>query len=157
MGDRLSNLNKGAKLIETQIGSILKRSAVYETAAWGKTDQPNFLNQALHVKSTLLPIELLESCLTIEKKMGRIRDEKWAERTIDIDIIYFDNKIIDSEELKIPHPRLAERRFVLMPLVEISPEFVHPVLRKTNQELLAICPDKLAVDVFAAKTDLENR
>lgn len=148
MGDRLSNLNTCAQLIEAQIGPILKRSSVYETAAWGKTNQPGFLNQALQVKSALLPIELLGSCLAIEKKLGRIRNEKWAERTIDIDIIYFDNEIIDREELKIPHPRLAERRFVLMPLVEINPEFVHPVLKKTNRELLAVCPDKLSVDIY---------
>lgn len=148
LGDRVSNLSKCTKLIELQIGVVINRSAIYETAPWGRANQPNFLNQALQVDSNLPPNKLLSTCLAIEKNLGRIRDETWAERIIDIDIIYFDNKIIDTDELKVPHPRMAERKFVLTPLAEISPEFLHPILKKTNRELLNECLDLLAVTVF---------
>jgi 2-amino-4-hydroxy-6-hydroxymethyldihydropteridine diphosphokinase len=148
LGDRLSNLVKCAELIEQQAGHIVKRSSVYETAPWGKTDQDHFLNQALELESALQPQELLTACLAIEKKIGRVRDEKWGSRTIDIDIIYFNDQVIDSDDLKIPHPRIAERRFVLVPICELAPEFMHPILKKTNALLLKECTDALDVAIF---------
>ncbi len=148
LGDRLSNLQLCLEFIKENAGPILKLSSVYETAAWGKTDQPDFLNQAVQIETALQPNELLSACLNIEKKIGRQRKEKWRERLIDIDIIYFNDKTINSNELVIPHPRMAERRFVLVPLTEISPDFVHPILMKTNEELLKQCIDGLLVKYF---------
>lgn len=148
LGDRLTNLDRGRILIEELTGSIVKKSSIYETSAWGKTDQPDYLNQAVQIETALRPNELLSACLNIEKKIGRQRIEKWGARLIDIDIIYFGGKIIHSNELIIPHPRMAERRFVLVPLTEINPDFVHPILMKTNEELLKQCKDDLLVKYF---------
>ncbi|HTH56409.1 MAG TPA: 2-amino-4-hydroxy-6-hydroxymethyldihydropteridine diphosphokinase [Cyclobacteriaceae bacterium] len=148
LGDRLQNLNTCSALIEAQVGPVSRRSSIYETAPWGKTDQGNFLNQALQIESALLPTELLAACLAIEEKIGRVRYEPWGARTIDLDIIYYDQKSIDSNELKIPHPRIRERRFVLVPLSELAPEFIHPVLKKTNFKLLQECTDSLEVKIF---------
>lgn len=149
LGDRLNNLTKCTELMEAQAGRIVSRSSIYETAPWGKSDQDNFLNQALHLETTLQPHELLETCLAIEEKIGRVRREKWGSRTIDVDIIYYGNQIIDSDDLKVPHPRMAERRFVLIPINEIAPDFVHPILKKTNARLLLECVDRLDVKIFS--------
>lgn len=148
LGDRLRILHNCSELIELELGHIIERSPVYQTAPWGKTDQANFLNQALQIETVLQPQELLTLCLSIEKKIGRVRDAKWGARTIDIDIVYFDNKIVDLDNLKIPHPRIAERRFVLVPLNEVAPEFVHPIFKKTNAQLLQECVDPLDVKTF---------
>ena len=148
LGDRLANLNQSGNLIQLQLGPIIKQSSVYETAPWGKSDQPNYLNQALQIETHLKPQELLSACLTIERLMGRHRDEKWGARLIDIDIVYFDDRIINSNELIVPHPRMTERKFVLTPLVEINPGFVHPVIKKNNRELLNVCKDELSIAVF---------
>ena len=148
LGDRLGNLNRCASLISTELGSIIRLSSVYETAPWGKFDQPNYLNQAVQIDTNFEPIELLSGCLTIEKQMGRERDEKWGARSIDIDIIYFNDRIVSSPNLIIPHPRMTERKFVLTPLAEISPNFIHPVLKKTNEELLKDSKDQLPVKHF---------
>lgn len=149
LGDRVSNLRHCNTLIEELLGPIVENSSIYETEPWGKSDQPSFLNQALQIETSLPPMELLSACLTIEKKMGRSRDEKWGARVIDIDIIYFDNQILNSIDLILPHPRMAERKFVLTPLAEINPSFVHPVLLKTNEELLKECKDQLSVRYFS--------
>jgi len=148
LGDRLSNLDQCLKHIEAKVGNLMKRSSIYETAAWGKEDQPNFLNQAVQLESRLQPEELLSACLAIEKEMGRMRIEKWGERSIDIDIIYFNNKIITTPRLTVPHPRLTERKFALIPMTEIAPDFKHPVINKTNAQLLEECSDQLEVKLF---------
>ena len=148
LGDRFKNLMTAWDGIAREIGTVIATSAVYETEPWGKTNQPGFLNQAIQLESRWSPAELLEKILGLEKKMGRVRGEKWGERIIDIDIIYFGDQCIDTGELVIPHPRLSERRFVLVPLVEISPEFVHPVSGKSNAMLLGECKDSLEVSVF---------
>jgi 2-amino-4-hydroxy-6-hydroxymethyldihydropteridine diphosphokinase len=147
-GDRLGYLRQAIALVEQEIGERITSSKVYETAPWGKTDQPNFLNQVIEIESQLSPDDLLVKVQSIEGRLGRVRAEKWSERAIDVDILYFGDKIIESSYLVIPHPHLAERKFVLVPLVEISSEFVHPVLQKSNAELLKECTDPLAVKEF---------
>jgi 2-amino-4-hydroxy-6-hydroxymethyldihydropteridine diphosphokinase len=133
------------EFIGKEIGNLIAKSKIYETAPWGKTTQPHFLNQALEIESLLSPKELLVKVKSIEQALGRTRLEKWGERSIDIDIIYFGDKVIDSSDLVIPHLHLTERKFVLVPLAEISPEFIHPILQKTNTELLKECNDILDV------------
>ncbi len=147
-GDRSGQLSLAEESIEREAGSIIARSKTYETAPWGKADQPNFLNKALHLESLLSPIELLFTIQGIENSLGRTRQEKWGARSMDIDIIYFDDMIIHITGLVVPHPHLSERRFVLVPLAEISPEFVHPVFQKSNLELLTECGDTLSVKEF---------
>jgi 2-amino-4-hydroxy-6-hydroxymethyldihydropteridine diphosphokinase len=146
MGDRLKNLDKTRELISGSCGSIIRSSSVFETAAWGKTDQPDFLNQALLLETSLSAIDLLRSLLAVEQKMGRFRGEKYGPRIIDIDMIFFNDDIVDLPDLKIPHPQMQNRRFVLTPLAEIAPNLVHPVLGRSMTQLLSECPDQLAVN-----------
>jgi 2-amino-4-hydroxy-6-hydroxymethyldihydropteridine diphosphokinase len=131
--------------IEHICGQLLLVSSLYETAPWGKTDQPDFLNQVLLLETKFNPDTLLQVLLSIEEKDGRIRTVKNAPRTIDIDILFFNNLVVEKPGLSIPHPRIADRRFVLEPLNEISPEFIHPVLKKSIHQLLQECKDELGV------------
>ncbi|MEI9910741.1 MAG: 2-amino-4-hydroxy-6-hydroxymethyldihydropteridine diphosphokinase [Bacteroidota bacterium] len=130
-------------------GRVTKSSSLYETAAWGKTNQPAFLNQALEIETVLNAKQLIRHILKVEKKMGRVREEKYGERMIDIDIIFFNNEIHKTTFLEIPHPEMQNRRFVLVPLAEIIPTAVHPVFLKTVAELLEDCADKLEVKRIA--------
>ena len=148
MGERESNLQKCKSLIINALGDIISESAVYETAAWGKTNQPSFLNQVFFLESNLNPHQILATCLAIESQMGRVRHEKWEARKIDIDILLFNDEVIDEEDLSIPHPHMKNRRFVLKPLADIAPNVVHPVYNKTIMELLENCPDTLEVTRF---------
>ena len=136
LGDRKKNLFLALQLIEKQIGRVNSQSGIYETKAWGKTDQPDFLNQALEVYTPQTPQEVLENCLNIEQQMGRIRIEKWGTRLIDVDILFYDDLILKQPNLIIPHPFIQDRSFVLKPLEEIAPDFVHPVLERSIQNLL---------------------
>ena len=145
IGDREQYLANAREQIALECGNVTKTSSLYETAAWGKTDQPAFLNQALEIQTTLNARQLIRHLLKVEKKMGRIREEKYGERVIDIDIIFFNNEIHNTSFLKIPHPEMQNRRFVLMPLAEIAPDAVHPAFLKTVTELLRDCPDTLEV------------
>ena len=145
LGGRKKNLSDAAELITAQCGQITRRSAIYETAAWGKTDQPAFLNQALELQTTLNARQLIRHLLKIEQKMGRIREEKYGPRLIDIDILLFNDEQHDYEFLRLPHPELPNRRFALLPLAEIAPAKIHPVLQMTIAGLLAACPDHLDV------------
>ena len=144
-GDRIGNLQQAASLIEKKAGRIIQSSALYETAAWGKTEQQDFLNQVLMIQTSLEPGDLLQSLLSVEKTMGRVRKEKYGPRTIDIDILLYGNLILNEERLQIPHPRMKDRRFVLEPLTEIAPDLVHPVFQKTIASLLMECTDPLDV------------
>ncbi len=148
MGNRLLNIGKAQMLITQHLGGIVRCSSLYETAAWGNTDQPNFLNQAILIKTPFTPKMLLNKCLEIEKQLGRRREIKWGPRIIDIDILLYNNIKIASESLNIPHPHMQDRRFVLQPLAEIAPSYLHPVLNKSLQDLLANCPDTLPVQLF---------
>lgn len=145
LGNRKENLLNAAELIQQHGGIITKSSSLYETAAWGKTDQPSFLNQALEIKTTLNARQLIRRILKIEIIMGRVRNEKLGPRTIDIDILFFENEIHNLRFLIIPHPEIQNRRFALVPMAEINPGLIHPVLKKTITELLEECPDELEV------------
>jgi 2-amino-4-hydroxy-6-hydroxymethyldihydropteridine diphosphokinase len=149
LGNRKENLLKVIALINEQCGPVTRSSSVYETAAWGITDQPSFLNQALEITTDLNARQLLRKILKIEKLMGRIRKEKLGPRIIDIDILLFENEIHELPFLKIPHPELQNRRFVLVPLAEINSGLVHPLLKKTIAQLLEECPDNLEVKKIA--------
>ncbi len=138
-------LIKAQKLITKQIGSISRTSAVYKTAAWGNTKQPDFLNQVIIVQTPLQAANVMQVILAIEEKMGRLRTVKNAPRIIDIDILFFNKEIIATPLVQVPHPRIAQRNFVLMPLNELSPNFKHPVLQKSIHQLLRICTDTLTV------------
>lgn len=143
IGDRKRNLETAAALIQKQIGKIMRLSAIYETEAWGITNQPAFYNQVLEIETLLSAREVLDLILKIEEQMGRKRSIKNAARNIDIDILFFNNEIINERNLTIPHPEIINRRFVLLPLLELEPEKIHPVLHKSIQELLSETKDKL--------------
>ncbi len=148
MGNRLAYIGKAQMLLSQQVGKIIKCSSLYETAAWGNTDQPHFLNQAVILKTPLTPKMLLDKCLEIEKQLGRRREIKWGPRSIDIDILLYNNIIKTTEVLQIPHPHMQDRRFVLQPLAEIAPTYMHPVFKTTLTTLLSCCADPLPVTVF---------
>lgn len=149
MGNRAEQLQKAVELIGQRIGTVLKQSSLYETAAWGKTDQAAFLNQALLVGTSLEPLPLLQTILTTELEMGRARLEKNGPRTIDIDIIFYNDAVINEPGLMVPHPAMSQRRFVLTPLAELSPQLQHPVLKKDMEQLLSECTDPLPVHKFS--------
>lgn len=145
LGLREEHLLKSIELIQKAIGVIEARSSYYQSAAWGNTNQPDFINQALCLRSNMLPMKLLETIWSIENKLGRERVERWGPRTIDIDILFYGSEIINMPDLIVPHKLLHERRFVLMPLHEIAPDFKHPILDKTVTELLDGLADDLSV------------
>lgn len=148
LGDRQANLEQAAALIGQQTGELVAYSAIYETAPWGVTDQPAFLNQVVEIQTELAPDTLLTALLDIEQQIGRQRFRKWGERLIDIDILYYEQMIINAEKLKVPHPELHNRRFTMVPLQEIAADALHPVFELSNSELLDRCPDKLEVVRF---------
>lgn len=150
MGDRIANLQQALNEIALRCGTIENISALYETAAWGKTDQPDFLNQVLCIDTGLSPRKLLTSILEIENRMGRFRDVPLGPRTIDIDILFYGQQITRDTGLEIPHPRIAARRFVLTPLNEIAPDFIHPLYNLPISELLRNCVDPLPVNKYNA-------
>ena len=145
MGNSTELLSNAIEQIENKIGPLLLQSNLYATAAWGNTSQPDFLNQVIEVNTQLDATETLKEILSIEKNMGRIRTVKNAPRIIDIDILFFNNEIINRSDLIVPHPEIQNRRFVLTPLHEIAPQMIHPVLNKTIEQLIFQCPDQLAV------------
>jgi 2-amino-4-hydroxy-6-hydroxymethyldihydropteridine diphosphokinase len=146
LGNRFENIQKAVSEIEGSIGVIVTRSKIYRTAAWGKTDQPDFFNQVIEISTGLQPHDLLSALLQIEKKLGRQRKEQWGARIIDIDILFFNQQKIESSVLSIPHPAIESRRFTLVPLNEIAPSFKHPTSAKTMSELLEECKDPLKVE-----------
>ena len=148
MGDRENYLATCIQEIESRIGKIARKSAIYETASWGNTGQTPYLNQVLFLYTSLSPQNLLTECLSIEKRMGRRRTVKWDSRIIDIDILFYNQDIVNEDGLIIPHPLLQERKFVLIPLNDVAPSFMHPIYKKSMQELLKECKDILQVKKF---------
>jgi 2-amino-4-hydroxy-6-hydroxymethyldihydropteridine diphosphokinase len=145
MGERMANLAAARNSINIDCGRITATSSIYETEAWGYKEQPAFLNQALLIETSLEAEKLMEEILKIEMALGRKREIPLGPRIIDIDIIYFNDEIINTSNLTIPHPSMADRKFVLMPLTEISPDYRHPILLKTNAVLLKECGDSSVV------------
>ena len=143
-GERLLHIKQALDAVRT-FGNVIQESSVYETAAWGLEDQPRFLNMVIELSTELNAYEVLSKIQEIEGRLGRQRTMKWGQRTLDIDILFFNDEIIEEEDLKVPHPFLAERRFTLEPLNEIASDLRHPISAKTVADLLASCPDTLNV------------
>lgn len=145
LGDRASRLAQARHDLAATAGRLVASSALYQTAAWGFEDQPAFLNQVLAIETELDAPSLLAACLAAERQQGRERQVRWAARTLDVDILLFGNAVIHTPTLTVPHPALPARRFALTPLAELAPQLVHPQLHRTIAQLLAACPDTLAV------------
>ena len=145
LGDRRRNISQAEKLINEKISPLVASSSFYETAPWGFSDQPAFLNRAVKIQTHLEPQQLLDKLIAIEKIIGKKKSSRYGPRGIDIDILLFDDHIVNSETLTIPHPRMHLRRFTLVPLAEIAADVTQPVLKKTIRVLLEICDDDLEV------------
>ncbi len=146
VGDSSALLKEAKLAIQKQVGEIEAASKLYKTAPWGNTNQQDFLNQVLAVNTILSATDVLKIILNIEFQMGRTREKKWAPRTIDIDILFFNNDFIQEENLIVPHPLLHQRRFTLVPLAEIAPNYNHPLLHQTIFNLLQHCNDESVVE-----------
>lgn len=147
-GNRVHWLEQSIDLIAATCGRVVQRSGMYRTAAWGKEDQPVFLNMAIGIETKLSATQLLAAIQAIELELGRQREVKWGQRTLDIDIVFYNEDVIDKPDLTVPHPYLQDRRFVLVPLLEIAAGYIHPIFKKTVKQLLAECRDPLEVHIF---------
>jgi 2-amino-4-hydroxy-6-hydroxymethyldihydropteridine diphosphokinase len=142
LGDREDNLHQAEIRITESVGPVIKTSSIYETEPWGFESDDKFLNMVMCVETDLSPSGLLGRILMIESQLGRVRSEThYASRNIDIDILFYENEVLNEEALKIPHPLMHERRFVMIPMAEIAPDLIHPVLKKSIKSLLKSCKD----------------
>ncbi len=143
LGEREVNLEEAIDFIDFNFGDVVAVSSIYESEPWGMTDVPNFLNQVVHLQSELTDKELLVEIADLEEFFGRERSSTgYVSREMDIDVLFIDEEVISTEALQVPHPRMCERRFVLEPLAEIAPEFIHPELKQSVEVLLKACSDK---------------
>lgn len=147
-GERQAFIDGALKLIQREIGPIEKKSSLYETAPWGGIKQDDFLNLAVLGHTSLSPFQLYRSCSLIERQIARPKTEVWGPRELDIDCVFHGESIISTDELILPHPRAHLRRFVLQPIAEIVPEYMHPVLHQKISTLLEKCQDSLRVDKY---------
>ena len=145
LGDKEANLRKALELLQERGVEVVKTSSFICTEPYGVTDQPQFLNGVCEVRTSLVPLALLHTLLEIEQEMGRVRLRHWGERNIDLDLLLYEDVVLDTEELKLPHPDMQNRDFVLLPLAEIAPELVHPILQKSIEELSNLYISKRAV------------
>lgn len=141
LGKKQGNLEGALQEIKKDVGEVLRISSIYETEAWGIVSQDNYFNIIAEVSTPFFPLDVIKKLLTIESRIGRIRNKKWESRIIDIDIIFYENYLISTDNLTIPHPFLEKRNFVLEPLNELIPEFIHPRLRKSIRQLTTECTD----------------
>ncbi|ALI97818.1 2-amino-4-hydroxy-6-hydroxymethyldihydropteridine diphosphokinase [Rufibacter tibetensis] len=148
LGDRIFYLTEATSRLESVFGKTVQKSNLYETAAWGLTDQPAFLNQVLVFETSFSPKVVLALTQRIEQELGRIRKERWGARVIDVDVLFYGEQILETDTLHLPHPQLHLRRFTLLPLAQVAPDFVHPIYQKTILKLLDECPDTLEVKLF---------
>jgi 2-amino-4-hydroxy-6-hydroxymethyldihydropteridine diphosphokinase len=150
LGKRGNNLEQAVARIGNNIGTVIKSSSIYETEPWGFQSKDKFLNLVVKVETDLSPSGLLGRILMIESLLGRTRGQKqYSSRLIDIDILLYGDLVINEESLKIPHPLLQERKFVLVPLSEIASEIIHPVLKKSIADMLVVCEDKSDVVFYS--------
>lgn len=136
IGDKNKNIEKAIEMMKDRGLKVIKMSQIYKTEPYGYTEQPEFLNGVLEVLTDLDAVNVLKILLEIEKDMGRVREFKWGPRIIDLDILFFNDEIIDEKDLKVPHPDMQNREFVLKPLCDIAPNFIHPVLKKSVKDML---------------------
>jgi 2-amino-4-hydroxy-6-hydroxymethyldihydropteridine diphosphokinase len=147
LGDRLANLKQAIAAIAS-FSKILQHSNIYQTAAWGNTNQADFLNQAIEIQTNHSAENLMHALLAIETQMGRVRLQKWEPRIIDLDIIFYESAIHTTDFIQIPHPEMQNRAFVLKPLLDLIPNFEHPILKQNITQLWEKCPDQLEVSLF---------
>lgn len=156
LGDRLATLQNGLSTLSACVGHVLSCSSIYETEPWGKQNQPTFLNQTAILETELSPQAILKVIKRIERDLKRKRYEKWGSRTIDIDILFYDDQLYEDEELTIPHPALHTRNFTLVPLMEIAPDLKHPRFELTIRELYAQSPDPLGTNLYKSAQYLQR-
>ena len=148
IGNPVQQLQDARAEITDRIGPIIQASSLYESEAWGVEDQPIFLNQVIQVETEHTVQRVLQDIMKIEILLGRIRGQRWGSRIIDIDILYFNSEIVHEEDLQVPHPYIQERNFTLIPLVEIAADYIHPIFKKSNTELLHESTDPLNVKIL---------
>lgn len=148
LGKRVQQLEQALHWIDAEIGEVVRESSIYQTSPWGGIDQPDYLNQVWEIRTDKNPFQLMEALLELEKRTNRERIQKWGARTLDLDLLFYEDYRIQTEALTLPHPRLQFRNFVLVPMAEIAPDWRHPVLAKDIRTLLKESSDRELVELW---------